>query len=400
MADKITFSKTLNTSIQKGDELWYSNIINGVPTSPISSGTISDKGDNWVEVANAPATAGSGDFITNGGFNPSFDISIIANGDFTTDASGWNNGVPGNPLPTGITWNNGEVDFNLTQGWTKLNQHITSFMANAVMGDQYLIKFDITNYSQGQLIGRLSGPTSNEGSVIFPTDATTSSHAVINGVGSYEYLVTLGGSSFGHEDRFYLGLDNTPGGFVGSVDNISVQKQLPPTEWTGTNVTFVTKEALIQIPAGGDFSYVEQSISYIPGETYKVTFDAKGSVGNRNIRVQDHNSDLGGLIQADTTMDVTDSWATYDFTWVANASSNNIAFARNNPAQTSWNLQIDNVSIIHPSTAEELFFMFRKPVEQNISSLKGYFAEATFTNSSTAKQELFAVGSEVTMSSE
>ena len=47
----------------------------------------------------------------------------------------------------------------------------------------------------------------------------------------------------------------------------------------------------------------------------------------------------------------------------------------------------------------DTFFMFRKPVEENVSSLKGYYAEATFTNSSTAKQELFAVGSEVTMSS-
>lgn len=45
------------------------------------------------------------------------------------------------------------------------------------------------------------------------------------------------------------------------------------------------------------------------------------------------------------------------------------------------------------------FFMFRKPVADNVSSLKGYFAEATFTNISPAKQELFAVGSEVTMSS-
>ena len=45
------------------------------------------------------------------------------------------------------------------------------------------------------------------------------------------------------------------------------------------------------------------------------------------------------------------------------------------------------------------FFMFRKPVGENVSSLKGYYAEATFTNSSLTKQELFAVGSEVTMSS-
>lgn len=49
--------------------------------------------------------------------------------------------------------------------------------------------------------------------------------------------------------------------------------------------------------------------------------------------------------------------------------------------------------------ASDTFFMFRKPVAENVSSLKGYYAESTFTNNSTAKQELFAVGSEVTISS-
>ena len=49
--------------------------------------------------------------------------------------------------------------------------------------------------------------------------------------------------------------------------------------------------------------------------------------------------------------------------------------------------------------AGDTFFMFQKPVEENVSSLKGYYAESTFTNNSITKQELFAVGSEVTMSS-
>ena len=51
------------------------------------------------------------------------------------------------------------------------------------------------------------------------------------------------------------------------------------------------------------------------------------------------------------------------------------------------------------SAAVDDFFMFRKPVEQNVSSLKGYFAEVEFSNDSTEKQELFAVGSEITISS-
>ena len=48
------------------------------------------------------------------------------------------------------------------------------------------------------------------------------------------------------------------------------------------------------------------------------------------------------------------------------------------------------------------FFMFLKPEyhgHTNVSSLKGYYAEVSMTTDSTSKQELFAVGSEVTISS-
>jgi hypothetical protein len=55
------------------------------------------------------------------------------------------------------------------------------------------------------------------------------------------------------------------------------------------------------------------------------------------------------------------------------------------------------------------FFMFLKPEHThasllnggytNVSSLKGYYAEVSMTTSSPSKQELFAVGSEVTISS-
>ena len=52
-----------------------------------------------------------------------------------------------------------------------------------------------------------------------------------------------------------------------------------------------------------------------------------------------------------------------------------------------------------PFDANTMFFMFQKPVEQNVSSLKGYHAEVKFVNTSGEKQELFAVGSEITISS-
>ena len=47
---------------------------------------------------------------------------------------------------------------------------------------------------------------------------------------------------------------------------------------------------------------------------------------------------------------------------------------------------------------DQTFFMFKKPVHNN-ESIKGYFAEARLSTSSTKKIELFAIGSEVTVSS-
>ena len=47
---------------------------------------------------------------------------------------------------------------------------------------------------------------------------------------------------------------------------------------------------------------------------------------------------------------------------------------------------------------DQTFFMFKKPVHNN-ESIKGYFAEARLSTTSTDKVELFSIGSEVTQSS-
>ena len=61
--------------------------------------------------------------------------------------------------------------------------------------------------------------------------------------------------------------------------------------------------------------------------------------------------------------------------------------------------EIEVDTLVVGLVSSNTFFMFRKPVEENISSLKGYYAEAIFTNPSIEKQELFVVGSEITASS-
>ena len=68
-------------------------------------------------------------------------------------------------------------------------------------------------------------------------------------------------------------------------------------------------------------------------------------------------------------------------------------------------------SLINPAhfPYNDILFMFLKPEHVNASlpnggytnssGLKGYYAEVELTNNSSVKQELFAIGSEVTMSS-
>tara|TARA_R110002072_G_scaffold84617_4_gene191865 strand:+ start:261 stop:605 length:345 start_codon:yes stop_codon:yes gene_type:complete len=59
-------------------------------------------------------------------------------------------------------------------------------------------------------------------------------------------------------------------------------------------------------------------------------------------------------------------------------------------------------SLVTGLSGSNSFFMFLKPEYNgytNVSSLKGYYAEVRMGNSSLSKQELFVVGSEITISS-
>ena len=63
---------------------------------------------------------------------------------------------------------------------------------------------------------------------------------------------------------------------------------------------------------------------------------------------------------------------------------------------TSLICNIDDSTEV-PTTSD--FIFFSKPIEANESSLKGYYADVTFENSSNTKTELFAISSEVASSS-
>ena len=148
---------------------------------------------------------------------------------------------------------------------------------------------------------------------------------------------------------------------------------------------------------GGGSGYLEQQLTtpLVEGEEYNITFDVVGgdfgdvllantAPGNTNVTIVIPNTDHSGLS------------VTYTQSWVQGSNNNNILKIYQG---ASSNRVIDNVSVVDTSTTQAILFMFRKPVDENVSSLKGYYAESTFTNDSTEKQELFSVGSEITISS-
>jgi len=55
--------------------------------------------------------------------------------------------------------------------------------------------------------------------------------------------------------------------------------------------------------------------------------------------------------------------------------------------------------VISITPPEYNFILFAKDIKANESSLKGYYADVTFENSSNKKTELFAISSEVALSS-
>ena len=137
-------------------------------------------------------------------------------------------------------------------------------------------------------------------------------------------------------------------------------------------------------------------IELIPNDEYTFTFDAEIVLGELNFQIS------GALVDSGTYTNTsgTNGQISYSNTFIAGSSSLTIKFFGTDGDPTF--AYIDNVSILddqYVQTGLDNFFMFQKPSEQNVSSLKGYYAEVTLTNNSTAKQELFAVGSEITISS-
>ena len=410
MADKITFSKTLNTSVQVGDELWYSNVSSGTPTTPISLGTILEKGNNWVKV-DTPIPVGqtNPDLITNGGFAVNFDTNVVTNSTFDGNISGWssNQGTIGtnfyhatsDPFGDGMdSTDNYTLDgsdrmyLDNAEGWSQASGGIYwNFQSTPLeIGAKYRVQFDY-QLDQGVLW-----------CVFYGASAIS-----VGGTGTHTQVIDVTSTQISEGKITFSGINGTP--VFGYVDNVIIEKELDAANWYATighwDITNGQAEH-ITLTNGGGYDWLNQDLStlLVEGETYRITFDVIGGTSG-DILLANH-VDLPGSPESNVTIAIDSGNGTYTQDWIQGATNTDkIRIYQNDTGDRI----IDNVKLhmtsfdfataLGGTTPENLFFMFRKPVEQNVSSLKGYYAESTFTNNSTEKQELFAVGSEVTISS-
>ena len=105
----------------------------------------------------------------------------------------------------------------------------------------------------------------------------------------------------------------------------------------------VNGASTVDVDSSNSHNYVAQSMSYVVGRTYKVTFRAKGSEA-KIIRTQDNFSDLGGLKSSQTSVTLTTNFKTYSFNWVANSNSDTFAISRSD-ISGNWSFVIDDVSV-------------------------------------------------------
>ena len=385
MADKITFSKTLNTSVQKGDELYYSDISGASPTDPISIGTITEKGDKWVKVASGSVPAG---------FGADSAANKVENGEFDNDISGWD-------LGSNISSSTQTVNGECSGGSYDDNEADCIIHGNCDDGTSDVESANCaSDCSDGTSLDQATcetlGDCNDAGTI---TTGTTESTCLEFG-DCYDNvnLLTLANFTLAACDI----LSATVGGLGATwtayntwiangiwTDRVWTAYEFwfdPSVYWDASGRMYLDSLRV------GNVQDVKQEIEGIEiGGEYSYSFDYEIDPSGGGLIVYRNYPPNMQFFPAGSSGTYTDTFigtSTDIELWIWGLNSNNPTFA-----------YIDNVSIIDTTLRSDLFFMFRKPVEQNVSSLKGYYAESTFTNGSTAKQELFAVGSEVTISS-
>ena len=118
----------------------------------------------------------------------------------------------------------------------------------------------------------------------------------------------------------------------------------------------------------------------------------RGGIGF-DLRVQTEDNVNTGTIDTPVYTDIEADFLA--LAGIANDTDFENPLADPGPGLLSYSLQTPNPNF----PLDKVFFMFMKNEIANISSVKGYFAEARIATNSNVKTELFTLGSEITQSS-
>ena len=290
MADKITFSKTLNTSVQTGDELYYSDISTGipVPTAPISLGAIIDKGENWVKV-DTPIPVGqtNPDLITNGAFNLTPGSNLVLNPGMDSFnptyyyVTGWSITIAStppahqhwvyhastDPFGTGMDSTNtytldGSNRMFLDDTYFQSSgpsQHVYQEISSILVGDSYTFSFDYEILA-GTLIFDIWSNGNN---------STWNNTVSLTGSGTYtQQLSAL-------DDHAELVFSGTYGDNVtGYIDNVSVVPAGSAANWyTDGTWDILGQDKAIKISGIAGYVNQDYATNLVEGEEYTLTMD-------------------------------------------------------------------------------------------------------------------------------
>ena len=154
---------------------------------------------------------------------------LLVNGIFAGNMDGWTF-IGGGPTSTTnfLAYSDSQIVINTPNAYKKIDQDITDIDNRLVVGDKYEVSFEITSYSGGKLQGRVTNGSGDAS--IFGTGSTEA-----NAVGVWSFIFEFGdwSSSATTLNRFYV--ESGTGGFVGSVDNISL-KSVKTIEYTKDNI--------------------------------------------------------------------------------------------------------------------------------------------------------------------
>ena len=447
MADRIMFNKKINVSVQVGDELWYSVVSSSVsPTTPELLGMITAKGDTWVEVDPQFGTLGQQPSTTN----------LITNGDFSTQQFGPNiaptNGTFDNDISSWVMAGANDIAYHATDdpngngldsvgnildssnrmyidaaGFASGGYVIQNLDSHGIVGnDFYDNGYGGTSY---QLTLNYQLNPDNSGNYNH-FQMKTGVHPGING-GQFDYLTSTDGTvQYFTKTIVFLESSDDPSNppyiqfygqstslnSFGYIDDIEIREKYDFDDWytdsdgswdikTSTYTNHGNRATKIKGEMG--YLYQDYATSLVEGEEYTLTMHIRGDIpDDGDIKIVNTASsstvDVDVLITPDGS-----GGATGIATWTQGSVNNSKLNIYG--AEDVLQYFIDNITLYKTSfdlnvalssaLPENLFFMFKKPSDQNIASLNGYYAETTLTNSSNDKRELFVVGSEVTISS-